>query len=244
MRSARRHTRSQCGSALFLILLGIVLFWALSHAVTSSIRGGGQDATKEQSQVYAAELVQYGGMLQNTISRLKLSNNCTDKTISFENAIKTDYVNPSAPAACKIFDQNGGGLVFKKISDDYLDITQSAKYDYGYPAFYNQHNVLNVGLPASTSTEEGKDLVMLIPYLSDSVCLGINRMIGVNSIPSTPWTLAATNTNLKFRGTYWTANTGYDFPSNLVTDVFGCLYASNFSGTGAANVFYYVILPR
>ncbi len=73
MPSALRHTRSQCGSALFMILLAVVLFAALSYAVTSSIQGGSKDGSSENIRTQAALIVGNATLAENLVKRLMLS---------------------------------------------------------------------------------------------------------------------------------------------------------------------------
>lgn len=63
--------RSENGNALFLILIAVALFAALSYAITSSGRGGG-DITKEQAQIKAAQISGAIAYLESNINRLYL----------------------------------------------------------------------------------------------------------------------------------------------------------------------------
>jgi len=75
-----RRTR---GNILFLILLAVVLFAALSYAVTSSMRGGGRDASSENLQAGAAAISQYVALLRIEVQRLMLMNDCKVENIDW-----------------------------------------------------------------------------------------------------------------------------------------------------------------
>lgn len=47
----------QRGNVLFLILLAVVLFAALNYAVTSSMSGGGKNASDERYRLLASQLI-------------------------------------------------------------------------------------------------------------------------------------------------------------------------------------------
>ncbi len=61
------------GNALFLILIAVALFAALSYAITSSSRGGGNIA-KEQAQLDASSLMQWYATAQAELQRLAIRN--------------------------------------------------------------------------------------------------------------------------------------------------------------------------
>lgn len=114
----------QSGNVLFLILIAVALFAALSFAVTQSTRGGG-DANKEQAGLKASQLVDYAGKLQAAGMRLKITGNCPPTKMSFEKSPYTDtnpfteYPNATAPAdkSCHYFHPNGGGVSPMKLND-------------------------------------------------------------------------------------------------------------------------------
>ncbi|MGM0422089.1 MAG: hypothetical protein ACQEQL_03215 [Pseudomonadota bacterium] len=60
------------GNALFLILIAVALFAALSYAVTQSGRGGGS-TDREQAQIKAAAFIQQVQMMHSTIQRAYLT---------------------------------------------------------------------------------------------------------------------------------------------------------------------------
>ena len=64
--------RRESGNALFLILIAVALFAALSYAITNSGRGGG-NITKEKADIIAAQMVSVIGSIQSRISRLELA---------------------------------------------------------------------------------------------------------------------------------------------------------------------------
>lgn len=60
--------RQQTGNVLFLILIAVVLFAALSYAVTQSSRGGGNTAA-ESARLDASRILQWYAKMQNDYMR-------------------------------------------------------------------------------------------------------------------------------------------------------------------------------
>ena len=103
----------QNGNALFLILIAVALFAALSYAITQSGRGGA-GIDKETAEIRAAAAIQYAAQMRATIQRMQLINGCTDTEISFETTAWDDgneplYVHSSSRPACEVFSSEGGG---------------------------------------------------------------------------------------------------------------------------------------
>ncbi|MGB1077316.1 MAG: hypothetical protein ACPG05_03340, partial [Bdellovibrionales bacterium] len=105
----------QNGNVLFLILIAVALFAALSYAVTQSTRGGG-NADEETTLIRSAELTQYVSAVKTAVLRLTI-NGCSETDISFEHANwgHTDYDHtPPASTDCQVFHPDGGGISWQE----------------------------------------------------------------------------------------------------------------------------------
>ena len=80
----------QKGNVLFLILIAVVLFAAISYAVTQSSRSGGS-INKETALIQAAEIVQKANQIRVAIQRMKISNGCDETEIDFENPVVSGF---------------------------------------------------------------------------------------------------------------------------------------------------------
>lgn len=107
---------TQKGNILFLILIAVALFAALSYVVTSSSRSNEGGIAKDKAKLAASRIIQYATHIEQALQRLKLINKCQDTQISFErapfNGSDTQYINPYAPSdhSCHVFHSNGGGV--------------------------------------------------------------------------------------------------------------------------------------
>lgn len=101
----------QNGNALFLILIAVALFAALSYAVTQSGRGAG-NIDDEQAMIDAGVAHQCEAMVNHAIRRVKLINGCQEDQISYELEDGTN-ANSDAPGdeRCHLFRPNGGDVV-------------------------------------------------------------------------------------------------------------------------------------
>ena len=184
----------QSGNILFLILLAVVLFAALSYAVTQSLRGGGKDAGAENAQTVAAAFVQFGMDVGTFITRAQLTDNVKDTEFTFQvnsnsastqNFLFTDgtadgWFNNSncTRAACRVFKPyNPDGIAaqtFEKYADPlYLTNSNQNMVKGGHPSF-RQVILQNVGTDAP-------DLVLIIYGVSANVCNAINRQVGLST---------------------------------------------------------------
>ena len=104
--------RHQQGNVLFLILIAVALFAALSYAVTKSTSGGG-NADKELQELETASLLQYLSSIKLAVTRMQLINGCSDTDISFaHNGFHGSFWahSPALDTRCQIFHSEGGGI--------------------------------------------------------------------------------------------------------------------------------------
>ena len=171
----------QRGNILFLILLAVVLFAALSYAVTGSQRGTVKDASGDKVELAASQIMQKGQMVEAAVMRLKLTKDCKDTEISFENPTVSGYTNSSTPADghCKVFDQAGGGLSWLSTPDGAVEGT-SEMFQYtmlpvaGVGAWIETTPTRCV-LQSSAIQDTCRDLVMILAHVPEAVCTVINQ---------------------------------------------------------------------
>ena len=100
---------NQLGNALFIILIAVLLFTALSYAVTQSSRGGG-NANEELASIAQAEYENCTIATNTAKLRIEMINGCDEIEISYEYPDGTN-INSNAPSdkSCHIFSPSGGG---------------------------------------------------------------------------------------------------------------------------------------
>ena len=130
---------SQRGNVLFLILIAVALFAALSYAVTSSSRGGGSNEAVTEGRMEAAfgeiknvvvahrQAVQrmiMAGIPANNISAFKSGGSGPDG-YSWDNS---NCPNAGTNHACKLYHPQGGGLSYYDFTKRYPELT-TTPYD-------------------------------------------------------------------------------------------------------------------
>ena len=114
------------GNALFLILIAIALFGALSYAVTNAGRGGG-NVDKETLKLSISTLVQQAGSIKTAVTRATLLNGLEPFELEFTNSVykayyNNQYDNPDCNSSdCRVFDPDGGGAPFPEVPKDIVE---------------------------------------------------------------------------------------------------------------------------
>lgn len=108
--SAESEHNTSSGNVLFLILIAVALFAALSYAVTSSSRSGSGGIEKEKAQLELAKSNNCEVAVTTALHRLKIMNGCSEDEISYELPSGLNE-NPSNPnnTRCFVFHPAGGG---------------------------------------------------------------------------------------------------------------------------------------
>lgn len=107
--------KREAGNALFLILIAVALFAALSYAVTNSGRGSG-NIDRENFSLAFAEVQDIIGQYQYAMKRVLILNRVQierlDARFDDANFVNTNCTlgGQSTPGECQMFHEDGGGL--------------------------------------------------------------------------------------------------------------------------------------
>ncbi len=236
------------GNALFIILITVALFAALSYVVAQSFRGGTTTISDEQARVMAAEILRYHDSVKNAVSKLTFDG-CSESELDFTvpewtrvNGTLNIIANTNAPGdnSCSIFHVLGGGVpivTFDKAAVNERELLVPGAFKPGTSAvFFNRSK--DVG------TDALSDLSIYTLNLTDSVCENINKQLKFNNGQIPSYTHAHFNTYAN--GTFPTyPAVSIDEPevSNVKSFCYdeGVLAAHN---TAGVNTFMTVILER
>ena len=162
------------GNVLFLILIAVALFAALSYAVTQSTRGGG-DADNETSLISSASLTQYPASLKTTLLRMQISDGVASTRVEFNPP--SDSSNCTDSGANCIFNSAGGGASYQ---------TAPSNVAGGASWIFNSNNdIHDVGTNSGgTPTAATAELIAFLPGISATICRKINDEFGITDIPT------------------------------------------------------------
>lgn len=168
----------QRGNALFLILIAVALFAALSYAVTQSGRGGGT-VDKETAMIAAGQITQYPAGLRVAITRMIITGTAATTIV---------FTTPSTGLTTEVFDPAGGGAVSESppgnIGNAYGGATGGTAGAWGYKDISDAtlgYYVTGVGTDTDVT---GRDALAYIYDISLSVCNQLNKGLGLAATPA------------------------------------------------------------
>ncbi len=185
---------AQRGNILFLILLAVVLFAALSYAVIHSQRGGGKSAASEKTDLLAAQLIQNVGLIEQTMMRAMLIDSIKEWGFDVSGAGSNSASNATCTtASCRIYTSKGGGVPDFVMPDWAAPGSQMSDK---VASFYVV-KVVDVG----TSLPE---LILRFDIQKKELCDSINRQLGYSDISLTvsdSFSSGGTATDYSYTGT-------------------------------------------
>lgn len=168
------------GSALFLILIAVVLFAALTYAITQSNRGNANNFSREAASLEANRILSYGNDMRYAVNKLLLKG-CSDTEIT---------INDSNPA-CNIYGANGGGVAILRLYDLMTPASVSATFTYmrnnvefGSGWMFGRMSILNVGTDGASANNS--ELMWIMPYIKKETCIRLNERVGVTNPSGNP----------------------------------------------------------
>jgi hypothetical protein len=171
------HTKraSERGNVLFLILIAVALFAALSYAVTQSTRSGGGDASKETNLVNAAGVTQYPASVKTAITRMIVSNGTDADSLLFNTPSTYGSFTTTYPATNGVFHPTGGGATY---TDAPANVMQSGSP--GTWHFNGENQVTNIGTSGTLSASTA-DVIAFLPGVKKAVCDSIHGKLGIST---------------------------------------------------------------
>ncbi len=172
MTNIQQRKRLEGGNVLFLILIAVALFAALSYVVTQSTRSGSGGTEREKSILSSAQMTQYPTAIRTSVIRMVLAGVAIE-SIKFDAPASTGpFVTVSA--AQLVFHPNGGGAAYQDAPSE-LSASSGDQLAWYYNAnFY----VPGIGIDSATGSE-GNDLIAFLPGISSAVCKQVNEQLGI-----------------------------------------------------------------
>lgn len=241
--------KGEAGNVLFLILIAVALFAALSYAVTQSTRSGAGDTASETNLISSAQLTQYSAGIRTSVVRMLIGG------VALEDLAFNDPSDFAAGGAIgtneayrrrAVFHPQGGNATFQLAPKAMVSDRHDSNLPYG-TWYYNANvQIQNIGM-TDASTPDGNDLVAWLPHISRGVCRRMNDELGISS-PSTEDVPVSSISSDE-----WAETLGIDmgdFPTgsgqpilsgdgHLVGQPFGC-----FKDDDDVLVYYHVLVER
>lgn len=238
------------GNALFIILIAVVLFAALTYAITSSSRSKG-DIALEKASLEVSRMLAYTASLRATVMRMSVTNGVAGDAVMYNNNVYTNNSGakkltlgtPANPAAY-VFHPQGGGLTAQ--SFEAMSSTESCSYGGCVSGGYAQpgHADFYYAKITGVGSDEA-DVVIVFRLPTQRACMLFNKAVGVGPA-SGLFSMFIDSDN------YQSAAALIAPPSGLADlDAGGEIYATgrmefcyrsvNASGTGNANTSYNVV---
>ena len=158
------NEKRQSGNALFLILIAVALFAALSYAITQSGRGGGT-ISREQVTIAAAQMTQFSSSIHAVVQRMAITGTpVADMVYDLD---MTQAPCSVTPQNC-VFSPSGGGAT-------YIDPPPNTGTTWNFAPVNQGNYIKDVG----TNTDlTGTESTVFLQLLSEPLCRAINKGLG------------------------------------------------------------------
>lgn len=222
------------GNVLFLILIAVALFAALSYAVTSSTRGQGS-ANSETNLISSAQITQYPSAVGTAVVRMIISGT-TPEEIRFNRPAEYATLDSTDIG---VFHPSGGGQAYIPAPADVMTGSTAGQW-----VFNAELEIPDIGI----SGAGGNDIIAYLVGIKQPICSKINEEHGMGT--GIPVLNASRSTQYSMR-MYDDGSNDYIFPFTDVPDIddgsgsfngqpFGCFQDAG----GGEYVYYHVLVER
>ncbi|MAQ71053.1 MAG: hypothetical protein CL565_02550 [Alphaproteobacteria bacterium] len=173
------------GNVLFLILIAVVLFAALSYAISNSGRGGG-DTSKEKSVIIASQITEFATNMRYAIQRMTIMGTAS-AAIEFHpnGSCSPTYMLCNTGENC-LFAPEGGAINFVKLPQETFS---GASGGMGYPGDAASEFTTNFWLECTPDMYDwghgtpAGDRGFFLLNVAEQVCHAFNEGVGIEGIP-------------------------------------------------------------
>jgi len=165
---------SESGNVLFLILIAVALFAALSYAVTQSSRSGGGDASSEKSLVSSSQVTQYPSSVRTSIVRMIIGGTSVDQLL-FDTPSSFAALSTTDMQKAGVFYPSGGGATYSTVP---AEVMKTASSGPGNWVFSSKYQVKNIGLTDATKGDYN-EIIAFLPGVSKALCTKLDTQLGI-----------------------------------------------------------------
>ena len=223
------------GNVLFLVLIAVILFAALSYAVVGSTRNQGNN-NDGVTTIGTAELNQYPASLRLVTMTMRLDGVDVDQ---FEFNPPSNFATLTS-AQVGIFHPQGGGASYQNASPSVMESGAQGQW------FFNaEFEIENLGLSVGASSQ-GNELVAFLPGVKESVCAKVNDRVGLSTaIPDSSADLSANyRVNMDDAYSLPASETVLGVAGGNGTDILSGQPFACFRNNGGEYVYYQVLVER
>lgn len=179
---------NQRGNILFLILLAVILFAALSYAVTHSLQGGGKDVSDEKAAAVAAQIINAIGLQEPELMRFMERTKLGIHQVDFIGPHGTTSGSGDSPncttMACDFWSTHGGKVtppILPPVARNPAAVTSSCLVGGSYvpTALSGAIRPYVMVISASGVGTAASDLVLYYSCVHPKICAEINIQEGL-----------------------------------------------------------------
>ncbi len=236
--------KGERGNVLFLILIAVALFAALSYAVTQSSRSGSGTADGESNLINSAQVTQYPASVRTAIVRMIIGGVGVDQ-LEFDPP--ADFASLSDDSF-GVFHPSGGGATFVNAPPEVMSGGAQGTW-----LFNSNYQITNIG--TTTAANTANDLIAFLPGMATAVCVRMNAELGItggtdadtNGVPTSGVVIADIPTAAMNQDAGAPGIGGYAagrvIGGPFAGQPFGCFDADDATaGTAAGDLIYYHVL--
>jgi hypothetical protein len=172
MKTSADGRNGERGNVLFLILIAVALFAALSYAVTQSSRSGGGDASSEKNLVNSSQVTQYPAGVRTSVVRMIIGGVSIEELL-FDDPSNFGLLTDDALKKRGVFYPSGGGATYQIAPPDVIQGGSPTPW-----IFSSNYQVDKIGTTIA-GNNSANDVIAFLPNVTKSLCLKLDVQLGI-----------------------------------------------------------------